>query len=62
MVNADAATVEMLKAVGNASHVTLHFYKEGSQGSVQILGREDIRRVRDMMALYEILKAEARGE
>lgn len=62
VVNADAATVEMLKAVGNASHVTLHFYKEGSQGSVQILGREDIRRVRDMMALYEILKAEARGE
>ena len=62
VTNADAATIQMLKAVGNASHVTVRFYQEGTSGSVQPLGREDIRRVRDMMLLYELMQAEAKGE
>lgn len=62
VTNADAVTIQMLKAVGNASHVTLHFYQAGTGGAVWPLGREDIRRVRDMVALYELMQAEAKGE
>ena len=62
VVNADPATVQMLKAVGNATNVTLRFYQEGSYGAVHSLGRQDIRRIHDMVMLYELLQAEARGE
>ena len=61
VVNADPATIQMLKAVGNASHVTLHFYQAGSPGTVSDLGRADIRRVRDMVTLYELFQAEKQG-
>ena len=58
VVNADPVTVQMLKAVGNASNVTLHFYQAGSAGTVSAMGRADIRRVRDMVTLYELFQAE----
>lgn len=58
VVNADEKAVQMLKAVGNAANVTLRFYQEGSYGASHPLGRQDIRRVRNMVALYEMMKAE----
>ena len=61
VVDADKNTVQMLKAVGNASNVTLRFYQAGTPGTVSALGREDIRRVRDMVTLYELMQADEQG-
>ena len=61
VTNVDAVTLQMLKAVGNASQVTLRFYQEGTAGAVSTLGRADIRRVHDMVTLYELMQAEKQG-
>lgn len=58
--DADKNVEAMLKAVGNATNVTLHYY--GGSDITSVLSREDIRRINEMMTYYEILEKESNGE
>ena len=60
VADADKNVEDMLRAVGGATSVTLRYY--GGSDIVSNLSREDIRRIYDMMTLYDILKKEANGD
>lgn len=60
VMDADKNIEDMLRAVGGASSVTLHYY--GESDTTSNLSREDIRRIYEMMTLYDILKKEANGD
>lgn len=58
--DADKNAEEMLKAVANATNVTVHYY--GEADIVCALSREDIRHINDIMTYYDILSKEANGD
>lgn len=60
VMDADKNVVEMLKAVGKATNVTLHY--SGDAETVCTLSRADIRRINEMMTLYEIMEKESNGD
>ncbi len=60
VMDADKNIEAMLKAVGNATNVTIHYY--GQSDITSALSREDIRRINEMMTYYEILEKEANGD
>lgn len=58
--DADKQVIAMLKAVGNANSVTVRYY--GGADISCNMSREDIRRINEMMTLYEIMEKEANGD
>lgn len=52
---ADKQTLDMLHAVAQAGNVTLYYYKTGGEGCTSNLSREELRHIRDMVQLYDLL-------
>ncbi|MBR2216397.1 MAG: hypothetical protein IJ849_11685 [Selenomonadaceae bacterium] len=55
---ADDNALAMLRAVAKAGNVTLYYYKTGGVGCTTVMSREELRRIRDMVELYDLLSVE----
>ena len=58
VVTATAEMVNILRAVAYANQVTLYYYQQGQSGRSYALSRDDIRRVKEMVNLYDLLSLE----